>query len=152
MLRHVRSTDERALDAAVLVPERDLEVKHRLAVALEPEVPRLDHAGVDRTDRDLVDLAALDRVVVGDPDGRRLTSPRPPGRLEPNGLEPWVAVRRHSPLLGELALEQVNLWTLGRHRCERAAADLGTRQLHDAVLVRREHRDDADTVLHGMPE
>ena len=39
-----------------------------LAVALEAEVPRLDDAGVDRTDRDLVDLLAFDAVEVGHAD------------------------------------------------------------------------------------
>ena len=65
----VRAADERPLDAAVLVAERDLEVEDLLAVALEAEVPRLDDAGVDRADRDLVDLLALDAVEVGDADG-----------------------------------------------------------------------------------
>ena len=59
--RAVRATRERALDAAVLVAERDLEVEDLLAVALEAEVARLDDAGVDRADRDLVHLLALDR-------------------------------------------------------------------------------------------
>ncbi len=52
------------LDAAVLVAERDLEVEDLLAVALEAEVSGLDDAGVDRADRDLVDLVALDAVEV----------------------------------------------------------------------------------------
>ena len=45
-----------------------------LAVALEAEVPGLDDAGVDRADRDLVDLLALDPVEVRDADDR--CSPR----------------------------------------------------------------------------
>src|SRR5450830_1894440 len=55
-----RPAHERPLDAAMLVTEGDLEVEDLLAVALEPEVPGLDHAGVDRADRDLVDLVSLD--------------------------------------------------------------------------------------------
>ena len=55
----MRAAGERLLDAAVLVAERDLEVQHLLARALEAEVPRLDDAGVHRPDGDLVDLAAL---------------------------------------------------------------------------------------------
>ncbi len=49
----------------MLVAERDLEVEDVLAVALEAEVPRLDDAGVDRADGDLVDLVALDAEEVG---------------------------------------------------------------------------------------
>ncbi len=78
-----RPADERPLDAAVLVAERDLQVEDLLAVALEAEVPRLDDAGVDRADRDLVDLLALDAVEVGDADDRgfaRLAGPRRRGR------------------------------------------------------------------------
>ena len=67
-----RSADERSLDAAVLVAERDLQVQDGLAVTLEAEVTGLDHAGVNRTDGDLVHVAASDRVVVGHADRRSL--------------------------------------------------------------------------------
>ena len=50
-----------ALEAAVLVEEARVEVEDPLADEVEAEVPRLDHAGVDRADRDLVRVAALDR-------------------------------------------------------------------------------------------
>ena len=56
--RPVRPAGQRALDAAMLVAERDLEVQHLLARALEAEMPGLDDAGVDRADGDLVNLAA----------------------------------------------------------------------------------------------
>ena len=46
--RAMRAADERPLDAAVLVAERDLQVQHLLAGALEAEVPRLDDAGMHR--------------------------------------------------------------------------------------------------------
>ena len=72
-----RAAGERPLDPAVLVAERDLEVEHVLAVALEAEVAGLDDAGVDRPDRHLVDLVAVDAVEVGDPDR---TAREPPGR------------------------------------------------------------------------
>jgi hypothetical protein len=61
-----RPADERALHAAVLVAERDLEVEDLLAVALEAEVAGLDHARVHRADGDLVHRVALDAVEVGD--------------------------------------------------------------------------------------
>ena len=64
----VRAADEGPLDAAMLVAERDLQVKDLLAVALEAEMSRLDDAGVNRADRDLVDLLAFDPEEVGDAD------------------------------------------------------------------------------------
>ena len=53
---------------AMLVAERDLQVKDLLAVALEAEMSRLDDAGVNRADRDLVDLLAFNPEEVGDAD------------------------------------------------------------------------------------
>ena len=64
----VRAADQRPLHAAMLIAERDFQVKHVLAVALEAEVPRLDDARVDGADGDLVDLVALDAVEVGHAD------------------------------------------------------------------------------------
>ena len=66
----VRPADQRPLDAAVLVAERDLQVEDLFAVALEAKMARLDDAGVDRADRHLVDLLALDAVEVRDADDR----------------------------------------------------------------------------------
>ena len=42
------------LDSAMLIAERDLQMKHMLAVTLETEVPRLDDAGMNGPDRDFV--------------------------------------------------------------------------------------------------
>ncbi len=47
-------------DAAVLVPEGNLEVKHFLPRTLEAEVAGFDDAGVYRTHGDFVHLATLD--------------------------------------------------------------------------------------------
>src|SRR5207247_2469924 len=79
----VRAAHQGALDAAVLVAERDLEVEDVLAVALEAEVAGLDDAGVHGTDGDLVHLLALDAVEVGDADG---------GARVAHRLEPRVAL------------------------------------------------------------
>ena len=91
----VRPADQRALDAAVLVAERDLQVEDLLAVALEAEVARLDDAGVHRADRDLVDLLALDPVEVGHAGGGAASAVPAPGvvaravrRMEADRLEP----------------------------------------------------------------
>ncbi len=54
-----RPADERPLDAAMLIAERDLQVKDMLAVALETEMARLDDARMDGPDGDLVDLVAV---------------------------------------------------------------------------------------------
>ena len=48
------------LDPAVGVEEPRLQVQDRLADGREAEVARLDDPGVDRPDRDLDDLVALD--------------------------------------------------------------------------------------------
>ena len=64
----VRPAHEGGLDAAMLVAERDLEVKDLLAMALEAEMSGLDDAGVNRANRDLVDLFAFNPEEVGDAD------------------------------------------------------------------------------------
>ena len=56
----------------MLVAQRDLQVKDLLAVALEAEVARLDDAGVNRPDRDLVNLLPFDPEKIGDADDRML--------------------------------------------------------------------------------
>ncbi len=56
----MRSARQRLLDPAMLVAQRDLQMQHLLAVALKAEMPRLDDAGVNRTDRDFVNLTAFD--------------------------------------------------------------------------------------------
>jgi hypothetical protein len=91
------------LDAAVLVAELDLEVDDALADAVEPERAGLDHAGVDRPDRDRVDLLAGD-VVVGVGGHRDRRAPGVAHRLEPRVVRDPDAV-----LLVELALEDVEL-------------------------------------------
>src|SRR6185503_15599835 len=100
------------------------------AVTLKPEVTGLDHTGVDRADRDLVNLVALDPVELGDADpGPRLPGRRAgDGRLEPDRLEPRMADRHHARLLPDLALEQVDLGADRRDRRKRFS-ELGRREL-----------------------
>ena len=100
----VRPADQRPLDAAMLIAERDFQVKHVLAVALKAKVSRLDHAGVDRADGDLVDLLAVDAEEVGHAghDGGA-DGPRPGvvsravGGVEANRLEPGMPARARRP-------------------------------------------------------
>ena len=110
---------------AVLVAERDLQVEDLFAVALEPEMPRLDDAGVDRADRDLVDLLALDAEEVGDADDRRFARLAGPTRrartvrgVEPDRLEPGMSLGTDPVLLGDLPLEEVGLRAIGGQRRE----------------------------------
>ena len=72
--------DQGPLDPAVLIAQRDLQVKDLLAVALEAEVPRLDDAGVNRTDRDLVDFFPFDPEKIRDADDRSFARPSCPRR------------------------------------------------------------------------
>ena len=105
----VGATGERTLDTAVLVAERDLQVQHPLAVALEAEMARLDHAGVHGPDRDLVDLVAFDAEEVGDADRRGGTAAR--RGLEPHRLEPRVASVTRTPHCS--ASSRSKMWTCG---------------------------------------
>ncbi len=122
----VRPAHERALDAAMLIAERDLEVKDLLAVALEPEVPGLDDAGVDRTDGHLVHLVALDPEEVGHPGKDRGVVRPVPGVearairvMEAHRLQPRVPVGPDAVLLRDLALEEVSLRDFGGRRIRR---------------------------------
>ena len=111
---------QQALHAAMLVAEHDLEKQHLLAVRLEAEVRRLDNAGVDRTDRDLVHLLAVDakeRVGFGVEDEGRAPGRTVIRQMATQGFEPRVPVGHHGTLLRNLALEGVCLgtvWSEGR--------------------------------------
>src|SRR5436190_17234060 len=102
-----RAPEQRLLDAAVLVAQGDFQMKHGLAVALEAEMARLDDAGVDRADRDFVDLFTANAVEVGYADLRRLVAVRcrrPERRLEADRLQPRVSLRDDAELFGDFPL------------------------------------------------
>ena len=68
-----------------------------------------------------MDFLAFDAVVVGYADDRfltRLTSPsvvaRPVRRVKSHWLEPRMPFGTHAVLLGDLALEEMNLRAVGR--------------------------------------
>ena len=122
-VRLVGTTDERALHAAVLIAKGDLQVEDVLAVALEAEVSRLDDAGVDGTDGDLVDLVPLDAVEVHHADdGARLCLRSWPASSaltvawKRTGLSQGWPSGADPPLLGDFPLEEVDLRAVGRHR------------------------------------
>jgi hypothetical protein len=150
-----RETLEQSLDAAMLVPEHDLEKEHLLAVRLEPEVTRLDDACVHRSHRDFVHLLALHAVErircsivrLEVPTGRRMV-----GRMTPDSLEPRMTLGNHAALLGQLALEPRRLRT---GRCERwvACAGHGRERGQLAALVVGENRQHSKpAVIFGHPE
>ena len=88
-------------------------MQHDLAVTLEPEVPRFDHARVHGTDRNLVNLLPIDAVEVHPADGtmRQRAVPREADRFEPR-----VSLGKRPPVLGDLALEEVRLEAVRRQR------------------------------------
>ena len=71
---------QQPFDAAMLIPEGNLQVQNFLAVALKAEMPRFDDARMDRPNRYLVYLLAfhaVERIVAGD---GLLRIKRSPGR------------------------------------------------------------------------
>src|SRR5271154_4229242 len=108
----VRTAHQRPLDAAVLIAQRNLQVGNMLAVALEAEMARIEHAGVYRSDRHLVDFFAFHAEEFGDRAEDLLAHGARPGvvaramrGVETNRLEPRMADRYHAPLLGDFTLE-----------------------------------------------
>ena len=110
--------DGGALEAAVLVEEAGVEMEDPLADDVEAEVPGLDHAGVDRPDRDLVGVVALHRhgpageieVVVDERPQRLVPLEADAVEVErlplvPAGRRSEVDDRRHAAGLGRHALD-----------------------------------------------
>jgi len=117
----IRTTQQSLFDPAVLVSEGNFQVQHFLAVALEPEVPRFNHSGVDRTDRYLVCFGSGCSDEVGTPGLNLILSPTPDvrpvpvGGVESDRLQPGVSNWYNGPLFGDLPFEPVDL---GGIRCE----------------------------------
>ena len=140
----------------MLVAERDLEVKDLLAVALEPEMPGLDDAGVDRADRDFVDLVPFDSEEISHP-GRNPGVGRSAPRVvaaairmvEPHRLQPWMSLEPDTVLLGDLAFEEVRLRHLGHDGPERCSVRGRARHEETPVRVVRQHGRERD-VCDGL--
>src|SRR4029077_13989086 len=95
-------------------------------VALKTKMARLDHAGVDRPHRNLVNLLPLDAIIVHDSDHRFVAAgpaprvvPRSIGCVKTHRLEPWMALEADATLLPDLALEKVPLRAIRRERRNR---------------------------------
>ena len=88
------------LEAAVLVEELRVEVEDAVADEMEAEVAGLDHAGVDRPDRDLVGVVAAHRHVQRSSAGSWSTSGR--SGSWPSKRIPWrsCASRSSQPAAG----------------------------------------------------
>src|SRR5581483_4907757 len=111
----VGSSEQRALNSAMLIAERDLEMEHALAMTLKPEVSGLNDARMHGADRDLVNFLAAHREKVRYTGRRRLRGRAVPiGSMKTNRLQPGMALRDDAPLLGDFALEPMRLRTLER--------------------------------------
>src|SRR6185369_2024189 len=117
----VRAAGQRPFNPAVLISQGDLQVKDHFTMTLETEMPRLDDAGMYRTDRNLMHFRALQLVVLTHPgqDDVVLCSspgimPATTGPLIADRLEPWVVFDRDTALLGNLPFEQMSRGTGGR--------------------------------------
>ena len=142
----------RGLDAAMLVAERDLQVKDLLAMALEAKMPRLDDAGVNRADRDLVNLLALDAEEIRDADDGVLARVPAPGVVAgavravkatglnqgwPSGRTPYCSANSRS-----------KRWTCGQSGVSEAKLVRVQRRLADVQQARGAVGQD-DIEVHG---
>ena len=114
-----------------------------------------------RPDRHLVDLLALDAVEVDDADDGLVRLPAPGVVAGPvrawkrTGLSHGWPSRTHAELLGDLALEQVDLRAVGRQRGERVARERVVADAQQRPARRRRGRRRAPTASarrRGMPK
>ena len=93
-------------------------MEHGFAVALETEMARLDHPGVNGPHRHFVDGLAFHRVEIhhGGLDGERIAFPcilAGLAGMESHGFEPGMAFGAKAPLFGDFPLKEVGLGTGG---------------------------------------
>ncbi len=86
----------------MLVAKLDFKMKDVLTVALEPEVPGLDHARMHWSDADFMNFLTSDRVE------RIRFAASPPGRPGSNRAQPRVPLGFNAGLLVKLALKIVH--------------------------------------------
>src|SRR3990172_1024839 len=96
-----------------------------LAVTLKAKMARFNHAGVYRTNGDLMDFFPLDAIEIHDAgEGFFVLGALPgvmpgsPRGLKPHRLEPRVAFGPNAELLGDFPFEQMELRTIRRQRVE----------------------------------
>jgi hypothetical protein len=140
----VRTAGKLSFHSPVLIAQRYFQMKNILPMALKTKVTGFDNPRVNRADRNLVDLIALDPVKVGHADLRE-TLPGifgltiPVGGMEPDGLEPRMPRGPNSPLLEYLALKPVRLRAIRSYRIIPVAVDIGIKQQDDGLTVMRQN-------------
>src|SRR3989339_332657 len=117
----IRAINQRALDTAVLIAERNLKMENLLAMTLKAEMPRFDDAGMNRPDGDLMDFFAFDTIEIGDARNNRRFGRSIPAvfvfairMMKANRLQPGMTQRMHTPLFRQFAFEPVSLRASGR--------------------------------------
>ena len=138
----------------MLVAKRDLQVEDLLAMTLEAKVPRLDDPRVYRPDRDLVDFIALDAVEVHDTGYRhpaRVSAPRIMARsirgVKTHRFQPRMSLGADAVLLGQLALEQMDLGTFGGQRGKALGNQRGHAGVQPAMVAIGQDRVQVDVRL-----
>jgi hypothetical protein len=127
----VRSANERTLDAAVLIAEGDFQMHDVFAMALKPEVPRLNDAGMDRANGNFVHFLPFDPIKIHVPRQRSFFAPIPgvaanaPTAMETDRFEPGVAGRDDTILFGDLPLKEMDFAALWSER-RKTPADCAT--------------------------
>src|SRR5207249_4150149 len=116
--------------AAMLIAERDFEMDHPLAMAVEPEMAGLDDPGMHRSDCNLMDLGTRDREEI------RIADCRAAG-WKAHRLQPGMALRLDIALLADLPLEVMRCRAVRRERLigisdeRRSHQDFATRIIRD---------------------
>ena len=111
-------------------------------MALKAEVPRLDHARMNRANCHLVDLLPFNSEEVHDSnEGNSVLSTAPSvvrrsvARMETHRFEPRMTLGDHAPLFGDLPLEEMHLMAFRCHRRKSIARDQGPSALEKAAVV-----------------
>ena len=128
----VGAADEPGLDAPMLIAEVNLQMEDLLAMALEAETARLDHTGMNRTDRHFVHFGTLHLKVIGHARQDGFPDAARPG-IVPGAVRTVVPQRfqlgrplwNESPLFGDFAFEVVRLRTIGRDGRITVSAHIG---------------------------
>ena len=124
----VGTADQHFFNAAVLISKFDFKRIDIFAHTLKTEMPRFDHACVNRPHRDLMGGGAFHRKIIRD-SGDRFAGTPPyircavHGFVETDRLEPGMPQRHDAGLFGNFALEPVKLRALFRQGFIRGTDD-----------------------------
>src|SRR5438552_8533326 len=109
-------------------------------MALKAEMARFNNAGMHRPQGHHMDFIPFYPIKVRHTDSRIFVSapgivPRAVRLVKTEGLEPRMAFRAQSPLLGNLTLKRLNLRALWSQRGERLAGHTAFDDMHYAVSI-----------------